>query len=93
MARTGGCFLVQLDILISAHGILPLPRRLSLQKLQALPDDTMWASRHYHFVAIWHLKGLIAPQNDITCTKLRPTMQKDAARLMPLHLHTREKDW
>ena len=93
MPRTGGCFHMQLDIIINAHGILPLPGRLSLQWLQALPDDTIWASRHCHFVAIWHLKGLVAPQNDITCRKLRPTMQKDAAGLMPLHLHTREQDW
>lgn len=88
MARTGGCFHTQLNVFIGAHGVFPLPRGLSRQQLQALPDGTIWASRECHFVAIWHLKGLVAPQGDIGCRKLRPTMQKYAARLMPLHLHT-----
>lgn len=79
MARTGCRFHMQLDVPISTHGVLPLPRGLSLQQLQALRDSTICASRDSHLVAIWHLKGLVAPQGDIRCRKLGPTMQEDAA--------------
>ena len=70
---------MQLNVFISTHGVLPLPRRLGLQCLQALPNHTIRASRDCHLETMRHIEGLVAPQGDIGCSKLRSTMQTNAA--------------